>query len=50
MHRERSYDRLMLVERFAYNRWVKRRSGWWYALTVAANRAVKDHREYRGVR
>ncbi len=48
--RTRTYDRLMQLECYAYGRWLKSFSTYWYRLGAACNRAVKAHPEYRGVR
>ena len=50
VNRVRTFDRLMQLECYAYNRWVKSFSQLWYRLAAACNKAVKRHAEYKGAK
>jgi len=47
--KNRSFERLMELECYAYNRWLRHFSNFWYRLAKACNRAVRAHPDYRGV-
>lgn len=51
----RTYERLMQLECYAYERWryslhTDFCNTFWYRLATACNRAVKAHPDYRGKR
>jgi hypothetical protein len=45
--KQRTLEHLMRLECYAYERWIKRRSNFWYRLCVACNKAMKAHPDFR---